>query len=225
MPPTTWTEFRGPARDGVQNGVTIPTDWSANPPRLKWRRRVGPAWSSMIVIADRLFTQEQRDEMEAVVCYEAATGREIWIHTDKARFEESVSGAGPRGTPTFAQARIFTLGATGILNCLDAGSGEKAWSHTITTDAESKPPMWDFLLRRSLPRTWFSFMAAAMRARACWPIASLRVSWPGPPTRGALSYSSPQVETIGGKKANPDRERQRSCFVRSGIGKAALELR
>src|SRR5205823_2203686 len=135
-----WPAFRGPDRDGVIAGVTLATDWNTAPPKLLWRHRVGPAWSSVIVIGDRLFTQEQRGEQETVVCYETATGKEIWIHEDACRFWESVSGAGPRATPTFADGRIFTLGATGILNCLDAVTGQRHWSRDITMDAAAKAP-------------------------------------------------------------------------------------
>lgn len=198
--PTDWLEFRGPARDGVLRGVKISTDWSANPPRLKWSRRVGPAWSSMAVIADRLFTQEQRDDMEAVICYEAATGREIWIHTDKARFEESVSGAGPRGTPTYAYGRIFALGGTGILNCLDAGSGQKLWSRTVTADAESKPPLWGIsaspLVAENLVVVYGG--GDVGKSLLAYRVSSGELAWTA--NAGALSYSSAQVETIGGKK-------------------------
>ena len=197
--PTDWIEFRGPARDGVLHGVKIPTNWNEQPPRLKWRRRVGPAWSSVTVVADRLFTQEQRDENEAVVCYDAATGEEIWVHTDKDRFEESVSGAGPRGTPTFANGRIFTLGATGILNCLDAASGKKIWSRTITTDAQSKPPLWGLsgspLVSDNMV---FVFGGGADKSLLAYHASSGDPAWAA--KAGDLSYSSPQAETIGGKK-------------------------
>src|SRR5262249_31642408 len=134
--------FRGPDRDGVIHGVTIDTNWDTAPPKRLWRRRVGPAWSSVIVIGDRLFTQEQRGPPETVVCYEASTGNEVWIHEDTCRFYETVSGAGPRATPTFADGRIFTLGATGILNCLDAATGKRHWSHDIAADAPAKIPQW-----------------------------------------------------------------------------------
>jgi outer membrane protein assembly factor BamB len=198
--PTTWTEFRGPARDGVQRGVQIATDWNAKPPRLKWRRRVGPAWSSMTVVGDRLFTQEQRDENEAIVCYDATTGNELWSHTDKARFEEAVSGAGPRGTPTFALGHIFALGGTGILNCLDAGTGEKIWSQTITSDAQSKPPMWGFsaspLVAENLVFVYGG--GDAGKSLLAYRASSGELAWAA--NAGGLSYSSPQLETIGGKK-------------------------
>src|SRR5262249_27941467 len=80
--PGDWVAFRGPEREGFIRGVTIPADWNPNPPRQLWKRRVGPAWSSVIVVGDRLFTQEQRDDKEAVVCYGAATGKEIWARED-----------------------------------------------------------------------------------------------------------------------------------------------
>ncbi len=40
-----------------------------------------------------------------------------------------------RGTPTFANGRLYSLGATGKLSCLDAATGKLIWSHDITTDA------------------------------------------------------------------------------------------
>jgi len=81
-----WPEFRGPNRQGEVHGVQIATDWNAAPPKQLWRQKIGPAWSSVVIIGDRLFTQEQRGENEVVVCLDTATGHEIWSHEDAARF-------------------------------------------------------------------------------------------------------------------------------------------
>jgi outer membrane protein assembly factor BamB len=142
--PGDWPGFRGPNRDGTVRGVRIATDWSAAPPQLVWRRRIGTAWSSVVVVGDRLFTQEQLGDREAVVCLDAATGRTLWSHRDAARHQDVQGGAGPRATPTFAHGRIFALGATGILNCLDAATGDRQWSRDLADDAETKTPMWGF---------------------------------------------------------------------------------
>lgn len=142
--PGDWPAYRGPGRDGVVRGETVATDWKDRPPKLVWRKRVGPAWSSFAVVGGRLFTQEQRGEDEAVVCYDAATGEELWCRLDPARFYEPVAGAGPRATPALADGRLFALGARGLLNGLDATTGERLWAQDVAALAESAVPMWGF---------------------------------------------------------------------------------
>ena len=91
--------FRGAERDGVVSGAKLDLDWNAHAPQKIWRQRLGPGWSSLIVVDGHVVTQEQREESEVVACYDAATGKEIWVHADPVRFHEGLSGAGPRGTP------------------------------------------------------------------------------------------------------------------------------
>lgn len=134
--------FRGTERNGAAAASFSLGDWNATPPKLIWKRKVGPAWSSMIVIGDYLFTQEQRGELETVVCYRASNGDEVWVHSDNSRFWESVSGAGPRGTPTFFDGSIYTLGAKGRLNRLDAATGERKWTVDLVEEAKAEVPGW-----------------------------------------------------------------------------------
>jgi outer membrane protein assembly factor BamB len=139
-----WPAFRGDARDSALHGVEIATNWNESPPKQVWKQRVGPGWSSIVVVGDNLYTQEQIGDEEAVACYDAATGKPRWMHKDKARFDEAMGGVGPRATPTFADGRVYALGAAGVLNCLDAATGEPHWSHDIKSDGQEKIPMWGF---------------------------------------------------------------------------------
>jgi len=132
-----WPGFRGAKRDGIVRDLRIRTDWSANPPKELWRHPIGRGWSSFAVVGDLAFTQEQRPQGEAIVCYDLLTGRENWSHFDDARFAvtEAQGGDGPRATPLIEGNRLYALGGTGILNCLDARTGKPVWSRNILEDA------------------------------------------------------------------------------------------
>ena len=140
-----WPGFRGPQGDSAQRGLRFSDDWTAHPPQEIWRKRLGPAWSSFSIGADRLFTQEQRGENEAVACYDSKTGEPIWSFETPSRFFESLGGLGPRGTPTLSDGSIYALGAEGILVKLDAMDGKLVWKADLKeASGRKEPPMWGF---------------------------------------------------------------------------------
>ncbi len=203
-PASEWPGFRGPGRDSVVHGPRIATDWTATPPVEVWRREVGPGWSSISVHGNRIYTQEQRGDDEVVACYDAGTGAPVWTHTDKARFFETAGGPGPRGTPPLNGGRVYTLGAMGILNALDADDGAVAWSRDAAADAAPTPSMtggdkkkvpdWGF---SSSPLVVGDLVVVAMAGQlVAYDIATGERRWSGPV--GGVSYSSPLFATIGG---------------------------
>lgn len=193
-----WPDFRGAQRNNVVTGISLVEDWTQRPPKEVWKTRMGPGWSSFTLAGDRLFTQEQRGDKEAVVCLSAATGQIYWSHEYPGRFWEVIGGAGPRATPTIGDNALFALGADGHMVAIDPISGEPKWSRSLREDASREPPMWGWssspLLVGDLvlvhaggadDKGVFAFRAET--GESVWSVAS-----------GDHSYSSPQLAEFAG---------------------------
>ncbi|MCE9520718.1 MAG: PQQ-like beta-propeller repeat protein [Verrucomicrobia bacterium] len=142
IPHADFPQFRGPDRTGVLAGPKLDSDWTRHPPQLLWRKSIGAGWSGFVVVGDLCITQAQRDESECVSAFALTTGEPRWVHRDPVRYQTLIGGEGPRATPTVSGNRVYTLGSTGLLNCLDLKTGDCVWSKDTVSAVNGRAPEW-----------------------------------------------------------------------------------
>ena len=142
QPSESWTDFRGPNRDGRYTTGAIRTTWPRDGLPQLWKQPAGGGYASFVVAGGRAFTIEQRRDREVVAAYDIGTGRELWTNGWAANFQESMGGDGPRATPTYHEGRVYALGAEGELRVLDASNGTVVWRKNILTDNDASNLAW-----------------------------------------------------------------------------------
>lgn len=132
-----WPNWRGPHHDGVCRETGLLQVWPADGPRVLWKARLGGGYSAVAISKGRLYTHTARDKKEEIVlCLDAATGTELWRRRYDCDYDRYVTlrenwDRGPRATPAVDGDRVFTVGTTGIVLCLDAATGKEIWRRDL----------------------------------------------------------------------------------------------
>jgi outer membrane protein assembly factor BamB len=190
--------YLGALADGTVEGVRLATDWAAQPPREVWRREIGSGWSGFSIVGDLAITQEQRGSEERTTCYDLHRGEVLWSHSEPVRHEEPLGGPGPRATPAISDGRVFSLGATGILNALDLRTGEPIWRVDLAEVAAVERPIYGFSASPVVHRNHVVVVAGGNQGRSLWAfdVASGEKAWSG--GNAAYGYATPVVGTVAG---------------------------
>lgn len=200
-------QFLGPQRNLIIAGPALDRDWSAHPPRLMWRQPIGAGWSGFSVVNGYAVTMEQRGEQELISCYEVEGGKVRWVHGVAARHETVAGGTGPRCTPTIDNGRVYALGATGILRCLDGATGKLLWQDAIlerygvTPDEDMQAVAWGraaspLVVGDLLIVPWGGPEQGPWVSLAAYDKVTGEVRWKGGSEQ--VSYASPSYVTLCG---------------------------
>lgn len=129
-----WPQWGGPAGDFVAQDSRLAASWPDGGPRKIWTRELGDGYSAILVENDRLYTMYRGDDRERAIALDAKTGETIWEFAyDSQPSEEHVKqfGTGPRATPALDGDRLFAVGVSGTMHCLDKRDGKPQWSKEL----------------------------------------------------------------------------------------------
>ncbi|MBK8268697.1 MAG: PQQ-binding-like beta-propeller repeat protein [Planctomycetes bacterium] len=139
--PVAWTQWGGPSRNFRSDATGLANRWPKEGPAKLWERELGDGYSAVLCEGDALYTmysaRDKEDPFkgdEVVVALDAKTGKTLWEHKYAAPWPKSFQmefGSGPYSTPLIVGNRVFTVGCTAILNCLDKKTGKVEWSKDL----------------------------------------------------------------------------------------------
>jgi outer membrane protein assembly factor BamB len=133
-----WSQFRGPQRDGH---VPLPSDHQpfAGLPTPRWNKACGAGHSSIITHGQQVITLEQRGDRECLTARHLSDGSDLWEVSENTRWDDMMSGEGPRSTPTLANGKIYSLFSNGLLACVDPEDGRTIWKTTVIEEGYDFP--------------------------------------------------------------------------------------
>ena len=132
-----WTQWGGPGQSFVAESSGLASSWPEEGPKEVWGRDLGEGYSAILVDGDRLYTMYRKDDKETVISLEAATGKTVWEHKYDSAPDENHTmqfGDGPRATPLIVDGRLFTIGISGTMHCLDKYTGKVHWTKELWRD-------------------------------------------------------------------------------------------
>jgi len=127
-----WTAFLGPRHDGTSRETHLAKKFGASGPPLLWEMTKGTGYASPAIQGAYLVFLHRRGAQEIVECLHPETGDRYWQHTYPTSFEDRYGyNNGPRSSPVIDGDRVYTMGAEGVLHCLELASGRPLWRRQL----------------------------------------------------------------------------------------------
>ena len=145
----TWSQWRGPRRDGSLTNTDLPDSLSQQQFQLRWKIPLGPGYSGPVISSDRVFVTETIDEKTEVVrALDRETGKlnwkQSWPGALSVPFFAKANGDWIRATPGYDGERLYVAGIRDILVCLEAATGKILWKIDFVDQMNAKLPAFGF---------------------------------------------------------------------------------
>ena len=147
-----WPQWRGAGRLGVWHETGIVERFPESGLQVAWRAPIGSGYAGPAVADGRVFVLDWQadpdsrtlDGTERALALDEETGAVLWTHewTTSYQIIQARYAIGPRATPTVDGERVYVVGATGRLWCLDAATGAVVWQKDFIADYDTTVPTW-----------------------------------------------------------------------------------
>ena len=145
-----WSQWRGPQRNGVVEGSAWPTNLGPSSLTQKWRVDLAEGYPGPIVSGGRVFTVESAGKkLETVRAFNQKTGKLLWSQSwdgaMKVPFFAAKNGSWVKSTPATDGKSLLVGGMMEVLLSLDVETGEENWRIDFPKLLKSERPSFGFV--------------------------------------------------------------------------------
>jgi len=196
---TPWPQWGGPGRDFLADSKGLAESWPATGPRQLWKRPLGEGYSCLLFQDNVIYTMYGRPGQEVVLAADASTGKTLWEYATAITFRSDAPdmGNGPHASGLVAGSRLFTVGVTGRLQCLDRMTGKVLWTQMLWSDHQGSRLVYGYA---SSPLPYRDLLVVPVggdgRAMAAFRQADGSLAWIK--NQAGNAYSSPVLINVDG---------------------------
>ena len=230
-----WTQWAGNDRQCNWNETGILNKFPSGGLKPAWSVPIGSGYSGPVVAEGRVFVTDYRpkpetqtlEAMERVICLDEQTGKILWTHEWETHYRRQLQSyaTGPRATPLIVGKRLYTLGATGRIHCLDVKSGDVQWEHDALKEFGAEVPTFGV---SAAPIAWKDTVIFACGGRdgllRALDMSTGKEKWKAIPAQYEMPYSSPVILKIGGVQRLIQWDQKQLSALNPDNGKVAWQV-
>jgi len=130
-----WPRFLGPTDNARTTETHLLDRFPKDGLKKVWELEKGISYTSPVIAAGKLVTFNRFEDEEVVQCLDPETGKQIWSYRYPVSYTDRYGfNGGPRASAVLDSGKVYTLGVTSMLTCLDLASGTKLWQRHLSTE-------------------------------------------------------------------------------------------
>lgn len=201
----TWSQWRGPTRDGLVQGPAWPDKIDEASLKLRWQEKLDPSYSGPIVAGDRIYTTETRDlDSEFVMAFDRASGKKVWEVGWPGKisvpFFAKENGSWIRATPALDGDSLYVGGIRDVLVSIDTKTGSVNWKVDFVEELKTDLPAFGMVCSPLIVGDHVYVQAGASFVKL--EKKSGKIVWTTLKDGGGMmgsAFSSPTLAKIGGQ--------------------------
>ncbi|MDA7915664.1 PQQ-like beta-propeller repeat protein [Verrucomicrobia bacterium] len=195
-----WPQLLGENRTGIYKGGLLP-EWPSNGPNRLWKMKPGEGFAGPVVSGNTLVLFHRVGDEEVVEGMDARTGKSLLRVSYPTSYNDQFGfDNGPRAVPAIDGGQVFTLGAEGMVQCVDLKTGEIRWREDLEKSLNVSTGYFGLACSPLVSGNgvYLNVGGKGDAGIICLSRKEGNLLWKA--TDQEASYSSPAMATFGGKQ-------------------------